>query len=120
MLGLCADGGAHVRETAAAWAASGGRVLAVADRADDAQWRLLGLVEFADSPRAQASKVIGALRAAGIRPVMVTGDHPGTAVAIAHAVGIADEDDARSVASSVYARVRPDEKTDVVHALRRR
>lgn len=113
----CPDGTAQARDLAAEWAARGGRVLAVADRADDHQWRLLGLIEFADSPREQAPRVIGALRAAGIRPVMVTGDHPGTAAAVANAVGIADEGDANSVARSVYARVRPDEKTEVVHAL---
>jgi Ca2+-transporting ATPase len=109
VLELCAVAGASQR--AASWSRAGGRVLAVAVRDDGDDWSLLGLVEFADQPRTQAAATIGALRDAGIGAVMITGDHPGTAEAIAHAVGIRD-------ARAVYARVRPEDKTRIVRELR--
>jgi len=104
VLALVPDGPAG--DAAAEFARDGRRVLAVA--ADDgAGWRLLGLLGLSDPPRPQAGGLIAAFRAAGVRPVMITGDHPGTARAIAGAVGI-DE---------VHARVRPERKTRIVREL---
>ncbi|GGK97476.1 ATPase [Sphaerisporangium melleum] len=50
--------------------------------------RLLGLIAILDPPRAAASGAVAACRGAGIRPVLITGDHPGTARAIAIELGI--------------------------------
>ncbi|WP_211222512.1 cation-translocating P-type ATPase [Actinokineospora enzanensis] len=50
--------------------------------------RLLGLVAIADPPRASSAEVVGTLKRAGIDLVMITGDHPSTAAAIARRVGI--------------------------------
>jgi Ca2+-transporting ATPase len=87
-------------ETADRWAADGRRVLAVSR-----DGVLLGLVALADPIRSEAVDAIAALRRAGIRPVLVTGDHAGTAEAVAREVGLIDE--GRPVGSSVLARVEP-------------
>lgn len=60
----------------------------MADSDDGAAWRLAGLVGIGDPPRAAAGDVVRRLERAGIRVVLVTGDHPGTAAAIARQVGI--------------------------------
>ncbi|MDQ2749688.1 MAG: cation-transporting P-type ATPase [Actinomycetota bacterium] len=99
------------QEAAARLAGLGRRVLAVAAN-QGAGWQLLGLVALADPPRAQAGPLVAAFRAAGVRPVMITGDHPATAWAVAKAVGIEPDD--------VYARVRPEQKTAIVAQLRSR
>jgi Ca2+-transporting ATPase len=85
------------------WAMQGRRVLAVAQ-----DGRLLGLVALADPVRPQAAAAIAACHRAGIRPVLVTGDHAGTAVAVAREVGIVDA--THPPADSVLARVEPDGK----------
>lgn len=94
----------------------------------------LGLVALIDPPRPEASQAVADCQTAGITPVMITGDHPGTAVAIARRLGIADNDNmlltgielaelsdeafARKVESvRVYARVSPDQKLRIVKAL---
>lgn len=84
--------------TAMAMAADGLRVLAIAERGgvdaavtrDQAETGLtwVGLVGLADPPRDEAAGAIAACRAAGIRTVMITGDHPNTAVAVAALVGL--------------------------------
>ncbi len=96
-----------------------------------------GLVGMIDPPRDEAILAVRRCRDAGIRPVMITGDHPETALAIARATGIAqdeerylsgaeldelsDDDLARDVASiSVYARVLAQHKLRVVEAWQRR
>jgi Ca2+-transporting ATPase len=113
-------------------AAAGYRVIAVADT-EPGRWALVGIVGIGDPPRAQAAGVVEALRRAGIRLVLLTGDHPGTAAAIARRVGIvADGDEAmadgetvghlsseRRRRLSVVARVRPEQKVDIVEALQR-
>lgn len=94
---------------------------------------LLGLVALIDPPRPEATSAVERCRAAGIRPVMITGDHPLTAMNIAEQVGIAtdhqsltgkdlaDMDDAALEAAvmkvSVFARVAPEHKLRIVEAL---
>jgi Ca2+-transporting ATPase len=101
-------------EQAAAFAEQGYRVLAIARRDGAGAWRLLGLVGLVDPPRPQARQMIDAFRRAGVRPVMITGDHPRTAAAIARRVGIRSADGAPA---DVHARVRPDGKVAVVAAM---
>ncbi|MBD3947122.1 cation-translocating P-type ATPase [Nocardioides ganghwensis] len=102
------------RGVAGAFADEGLRVIAVADAGSTDVGRaleLVGLVAVGDPPRAHAALVVERLGAAGIRVVLVTGDHPGTASNIARAVGIEEED--------VVARVRPEQKVEVVERLQR-
>lgn len=94
-----------------------------------------GLIGMIDPPRSEARDAVATARAAGIRPIMITGDHPRTAGVIARALGISDdgravtgaeldrmtdEDRARTAADvSVYARVNPEHKLRIIDALRR-
>jgi Ca2+-transporting ATPase len=90
-----------------------------------------------DPPREEAREAVGRCRRAGIRPVMITGDHASTALVIAAQLGIAEADeravsgreldacDDAELASlvgevSVYARVSPDHKLRLVRAMRQR
>ena len=95
-------------------AARGLRVLAVAigDGPAEERLRLLGLIGLADPPRAEAIEAVAAARHAGIRTVMITGDHPTTALAIARELGLlrADEDPA----DVVHARATPEDKLEIV------
>jgi Ca2+-transporting ATPase len=95
----------------------------------------LGLVGMIDPARPEVRDAVRVCAAAGIRPVMITGDYKDTAVAIARDLGMMDEDD-RVLAgheldamddaalreavehTSVYARVSPDHKVRIVNALR--
>jgi Ca2+-transporting ATPase len=95
----------------------------------------LGLVGMIDPPRDEARVAVARARAAGIRPIMITGDHPRTAAAIAQEVGItaggravtgagleemSEEALDRTVLDvSVYARVNPAHKLRIVKALQR-
>ena len=136
------------------WAAEGLRVLAVAQRegpqsgqvgvmASDAETFerglvLLGLVGLIDPPRPEARVAVAECLTAGIRPVMITGDHPATALAIARDLGIVADaavaagavttgpelarlDDAALAALvprvAVYARMDPAQKIRIVQAL---
>jgi len=98
---------------------------------------LLGLVGIMDPPRDEARDAVEACKGAGIVPVMITGDHPVTARAIAQRVGLlspgdevlegrelarlsADELGARVAGIRVYARVAPEEKLRIVRALQAR
>jgi P-type Ca2+ transporter type 2C len=94
-----------------------------------------GLIGMIDPPRPEAREAVARARSAGIRPLMITGDHPRTAAVIARELGIADdcraitgaeleklpnEARAATVAQvSVYARVTPEHKLQIVEALRR-
>src|SRR5690606_20752475 len=99
--------------------------------------RLAGLVALMDPPRPEAADAIHECREAGIRPVMITGDHPATATAIAEAIGIRRDgdrvlttheldqlpDDAfdRIIEkTAVYARVTPEQKLRIVKTLQRK
>jgi P-type Ca2+ transporter type 2C len=133
--------------TAERYAAEGYRVLALAERrlermpdpleSGERNLRLLGLVAMADPPRAAALDAIAACRSAGITPVMITGDHPLTALAIARRIGILEEGtnaltgaeleqmdgpafDAAVSRIRVYARTNPEQKVRIVDAWRRR
>jgi Ca2+-transporting ATPase len=95
----------------------------------------LGLIGMIDPPRAEARTAIALARAAGIRVMMITGDHPRTAAVIAAELRIADdgrvvtgaeltslsqEELERTVREvSVYARVNPDHKLRIVQALQK-
>jgi Ca2+-transporting ATPase len=124
-------------------ASRGYRVLALAERRmatephlrEEAETglRLVGLVAMADPPRAASAPAIDACRRAGVVPVMITGDHPTTARAIAGRLGIAP-DDARLLTGgdletlddevfadavadvAVYARTNPEQKLRIVRA----
>jgi len=94
---------------------------------------LLGLVGLADPPRDEVFQAIQDCRSAGITPVMITGDHPGTALAIARQLGISTENGVLTGAEldqielddfisrvqeiHVYARVSPEQKIKIVSAL---
>lgn len=94
---------------------------------------LRGLVAIADAARPESHAAVAACRAAGVVPVMITGDHPATARAIAQRVGLLDEsrrvmtgrelaeidttDLVADVAEiAVYARTTPEQKLTVVDA----
>ncbi len=82
-----ADEGA-LRQDVAQMAATGARVLGVAQGRPDGTLRMVGLLAMADPPREDAARLIEHLHELGIRVVMVTGDGLATAAAIADKVGI--------------------------------
>jgi len=124
------------------WASEALRVLGLAMRVDvpsqidgthEKQLTFVGLVGMIDPPRDEVREAVKVCRAAGIRPVMITGDHPATATAIAHELQIATSNDrvltgaeldqlsdeqlteqVREIA--VYARVSAEHKLRVVRA----
>jgi H+-transporting ATPase len=108
-------------------AAEGHRVIAVAAGPEHAL-RLAGLIALSDPPREDSAGLIAALRDMNVRTVMVTGDSPVTAAAIAGKVGIAGavcppervSEVADTDAFGVFARVVPEEKFRLVKALQHR
>jgi Ca2+-transporting ATPase len=120
ILPICADPPAGAADANAGMAARGLRVLAVAvgQGSDERDLELLGLIGIADPPRPEAIAAVAAARAAGIRTVMITGDHPVTAAAIARELGIlATGDEPGEV---VYARATPEDKLAIVRAWKAR
>ena len=128
------------------WAHEGYRVLALADAGIDAVpaaledaeqgLRLVGVVAMADPPREAAARAIAMSRAAGITPVMITGDHQLTATSIARRLGMLDagresltgaelamvtdvDFDQLVHRVGVYARTSPEQKLRIVDAWRR-
>jgi P-type Ca2+ transporter type 2C len=114
---------------AARLARAGHRVLAVADRelpagpqpaigGAEPMLRLAGLVAITDPPRPAARAVVETFQRAGVRLLLITGDHPHTARALAERVGIPGEvatgDGHRRDDVSVYARTRPEQKLEIV------
>src|SRR5690606_15467563 len=69
----------------------------------------LGLIGMMDPPREEAKIAVAKARAAGIRPIMITGDHPKTAVMIALELGIATND---QVVVGTELHVMPDDVLD--------
>ncbi|MDD2832819.1 MAG: cation-translocating P-type ATPase [Methylotenera sp.] len=128
-------------------AANGLRVLAFAFRhwehlpnSDDTQLLeselvFLGFAGLIDPPRAEAKQAVALCLSAGITPVMITGDHPATARAIAHELGILNDPDGKVMTGAefvkmddftfkaevervrVYARVDPAQKIKIVRTL---
>ena len=115
VLARAARGQAGVEAAAASMAERGLRVLAVAIGTGPGEEHLdvLGLVGIADPPRPDATAAVAAARAAGIRTVMITGDHPVTARAIAREMGIIGPGDT-GAADSVHARTTPEAKLAIV------
>ncbi len=122
-------------EKAEAYASEGYRVLALGWRAGegDDELNFLGLALLWDPPRPEVPEAIRLSLEAGIRVVMITGDHPATAVAVAHEVGIPSSRvltglDIESLSSpalrdavketNIFARVAPEHKLRLVEALR--
>lgn len=106
------------------------------DDAVENSLHFLGLVAIADPPKEETIPAIRACRASGVKVVMITGDHPLTAEAIAHELGIIDEKKeglvmtgllleslspeelrTRCEEALVYARVSPEQKLKIVEAL---
>jgi P-type Ca2+ transporter type 2C len=121
-------------EKADAYAREGFRVLAIAwaNGETESSLSLLGLALFWDPPRPEVPDAVRAAQDAGIRVVMITGDHPATALAIAHLIGIPgvrvltgeDLDDYEHAALvdalrevNVFARIRPEQKLQIVETL---
>jgi Ca2+-transporting ATPase len=132
------------------FAADGMRIIAVAGApvrgpsnvraTDEAALLVSGLVAFHDPLREGIVEALAACRAAGIRVVMITGDHPATAHAVAEGLQLAhgdergdviatgadidaadvDELDRLVASANVFARTRPEQKHQLVVALRRR
>jgi Ca2+-transporting ATPase len=159
VLALCVDqlaeGGAldldtpAVLEAADTLAGQGYRVLAFATRrlqqvpdplqagAVEESFSFIGLAGLIDPPRPEAAESVALCRSAGITPVMITGDHAGTAQAIATRLGIAQENhpvltgndlkqlppeqlQQRVAEVTVYARVSPEQKIRIVEGLQAR
>ncbi len=144
VLRMCGDvDGHHWHHRAEALARKGLRVLAFAEREEsgeaidhgmlDGNLRFLGLLGLIDPPRPEAVAAVAECHAAGIRVKMITGDHAGTAQAIAVEIGLqhphrvltgadidALDDEALSrevLAADVFARTSPEHKLRLVTAL---
>ena len=114
ILPLCTTSLDGVDEANTQMAERGLRILAVAVAASGAESNatLLGLIGIADPPRKEAIEAIAAARAASITTVMITGDHPLTALAIARELGIVTSTDTAD--DVVHARATPEDKIRIV------
>ena len=144
---LCKLDGAEqaaMQASVAAMAKDGLRVLGVAAATCDGEtlpasqeafsFRFLGLVGLADPLRPHVTEAVAECRSAGIRVVMVTGDYPATAMAIARQAGLdakevvtgeqiklADESELEALVGNVnvFARILPEQKLRIVQAMKR-
>jgi len=128
--------GRALRTLGVAFRASTGPAPAEVDTRIERDLVFIGLIGMLDPPRDEAREAVARAKGAGIRPIMITGDHPLTAAVIAQDLGIAGErraltgadlqampDDALREALdavSVYARVNPEHKLRIVKALQGR
>jgi Ca2+-transporting ATPase len=138
ILGLGTSGSSAGREAwrrlVAAEAGSGSRLLLVAERLGEERWEPEALLAFRDPLRPDVPDAMATATAAGIQAVMVTGDHPSTAAAIARDAGmpegrvvtgseLASWDDERLGTElprlHVVARATPQDKLRLVEAARR-
>src|SRR5579864_971428 len=138
--GLGPEETARVMVEVETMAAQGTRVLGVAEAWQDATWTpqdgapltFLGLIGLADPLRPDARQAVSDCQSAGVRVVMITGDYPATAQAIARQAGITPtlamtgaeldglSDEAlaeRASAIGVFARILPEQKLRIVRAL---
>lgn len=100
---------------------------------DECDFEFLGMMAEMDPPREESAKAVEDCKKAGIKPIMITGDHKVTATAIARRIGIFEEGDMALTGTeldalsddelkenlakiSVYARVSPDNKIRIVQA----
>lgn len=138
VLSLCAlapDAREKISATMEKHAAQGFRLLALAEAAGETEQGLtwLGLVLLWDPPRAEVADAIAKAQRAGVRILMMTGDHPATAQAIADRIGIRagavitgkeldgftpDQLSARVADASIFARVKPEHKLAIVQSLK--
>ena len=134
-----------IRKQNQSFSENGLRVLAFAYKESDEalstetekDFTFLGLISMVDPPRSESVEAVAHAKRAGIRPVMITGDHKITAVAIAKQIGIYEDGDMAVTGSeldamtqeeldskiamiSVYARVSPENKIRIVEAWQRR
>jgi Ca2+-transporting ATPase len=140
------DERATIEQASEAMAARGLRFIGIASRyvaepPQSSEWEgqlvFRGIVGMIDPPRPEARESVALARKAGIRPVMITGDHPLTARVIAEQLGILRPGDLELTGSelatlsmqefeekvhriSVYARVEPEHKLKIVRALQGR
>jgi Ca2+-transporting ATPase len=120
VLERCAESPPGAAEAAAGMARRGLRVLAVAtgEGPEEERLRMLGLIGMADPPRSEAIDAVARARGAGIRTVMITGDHPETARAIGRELGLLC--DGRDPSEAIHARATAEEKIRIVRDLVRR
>jgi len=115
----------------------GDRPIAYGPDAIERELDFIGFIGMIDPPRPEAIEAIAVCRTAGIRPIMITGDHPLTARAVARRLGLSTRDDTVITGSDmaalsaeqlaervdtlrVYARVAPEQKLAIVSALQSR
>ena len=125
---------ARIRKEAAAYEERAMRVLAFAEGTEETKLDFLGLAALFDPPREGAKEAVEACRRAGVRTVMITGDSPATALAVAKELSIAASreevmtgeeldaagEDAQAIGRCrVFARVSPKHKLAIVKALQK-
>jgi Ca2+-transporting ATPase len=136
-LGMATRGLRVLGVAQASW--GGGAWPASPDAPGGFEFHFLGLVAFADPLRAEVPAAVAQCRAAGIRVVMITGDHPATALSIATQAGLANQDGGKPLEATtgnqldamdedqlrqclqtqhVFSRIKPHQKLRIVEALK--
>lgn len=119
VLGFCPDVPTEERRgwevLLAAQAGAGGRLLLLAERPQDGDWRPMATLCFADALRDDVPDAMAAATGAGIQTVIVTGDHPATAAAIAVSAGLSA---GREITGPQLAALTDDEVTMLLPDLR--